>query len=57
MANSGSKPATAATLKVLGDLDLFEKWRESGYGPMTTAELATLTGGRCDSELLRKCPR
>ncbi|KAF6817648.1 o-methyltransferase [Colletotrichum musicola] len=51
------RPANATSLKVLIDLDLFRTWRDSGKGPMTTAELASLTGGRCEPQLLHRLLR
>lgn len=44
------EPAVTAATKTCGDLQLFEKWIESGGKPKTAKELADMTG--CDVNLL-----
>lgn len=43
------KPAVGASLKVVKDLKLFERWHERGDVPLTHAELAELVP--CDALL------
>ena len=46
-----SQPALGASLKVVKDLELFERWHERGDVALTYAELSALVS--CDSLLLR----
>ncbi|KAI3559148.1 hypothetical protein CABS01_02474 [Colletotrichum abscissum] len=47
-----TQPALGATLKILKDLQLFEKWQARNGEPMTSCQLAELLGGTCDPALL-----
>ncbi|KAI3550525.1 hypothetical protein CSPX01_01575 [Colletotrichum filicis] len=47
-------PALGATLKILKDLQLFEKWQAQNDDAMTSCQLAELLGGTCDPALLCK---
>ena len=46
------QPALGASLKVVKDLNLFEKWHQQGNVALTFEELAELVS--CDGLLLRK---
>ncbi|KAK1728335.1 S-adenosyl-L-methionine-dependent methyltransferase [Colletotrichum acutatum] len=47
-----TQPALGATLKILKDLQLFEKWQARNGEQMTSCQLAELLGGTCDPALL-----
>lgn len=49
------QPALGASLKVVKDLELFEKWHQRGDIALTHTELAELVP--CDALLLRKFPQ
>lgn len=48
------KPALGAALKVLKDLQFFDKWHERGDGEMTREQLADMVS--CDPDLLCQYP-
>ncbi|OLN90335.1 Demethylsterigmatocystin 6-O-methyltransferase 7 [Colletotrichum chlorophyti] len=51
------QPALGATLKILKDLQVFEKWQAVGGGQMTSSQVAEAIGGTCEAALLERLLR
>ncbi|KAK1469123.1 hypothetical protein CPAR01_03884 [Colletotrichum paranaense] len=48
-----NQPSVTAGIKIIKDLKLMMKWKEQGFVPMTSAQLAGLVGS-CDPQLLHR---